>query len=74
MLVFKYSSASQESNHISFIGYDVLQHKNMHKEWPLEYIREVRRRRYLMKKSGISIMMLDGNQLVFDFKDTKVSK
>ena len=74
MLVFRYEDAVQECNHISFIGHHVLEYRKMTKEWPLEYIREVRRRRYLMKKSGINILMLDGSQLVFDFKNTEVSK
>lgn len=74
MLVFKYESGKQECNHISLMGYTVGQNKKMSKEWPLEYIREVRRTRYLMKKSAISILMLDGNQLVFDFKSTAICK
>jgi hypothetical protein len=47
MLVFEYSEEDEEDN-LCHIKHSLASHRKTRKEWPLEYIREIKIKRYLM--------------------------
>lgn len=41
--------------------------RRIFKEWPLEYIKEIQKRRYITRKSALEIFLIDGTTLLFNF-------
>lgn len=50
--------------------YKLSDNRPFFKEWPLENIKEIQRRRYILRKTGIEIFFLDGTSILFNFPDS----
>ena len=66
---FIIGSLEQKQTHRAFLRFRLPDDRKIHKEWNLESIREVQRRRYLTRKTALEIFMKDGTSLVINFPD-----
>ena len=65
-IVFTYQKLEQKLDHISYMKHEVIESRNNFKEWNLNLIREIRRKRYMMKKSAIELSLFDGQIILID--------
>jgi len=59
----------QKENHIAFLKYSLPDFQTISKEWSLESIEEIQKRRFIFRKSGLEIMLTDGSTLLFNFSE-----
>jgi len=59
----------QQESHIAFMKHSLPSHRELSKEWPLGWIREIQRRRYIYKKTALEIFLIDGSTLFFNFPE-----
>ena len=57
----------QQESHIAFMKHSLPSNRKIIKEWPLGWIREVQKRRYIYKRTSFEIFFIDGSSLFFNF-------
>lgn len=57
---------------ITFMEYEKPKHEMLYKKWPLFYVRDIQRRRFLTRQSGIEIFMINSKSVMFNFQSTDV--
>ena len=66
---FHFESLEQKESHLAFLCYRLGENRPFLKEWPLENIREIQRRRYVLRKTALEIFFIDGTSILFNFPD-----
>jgi len=46
----------------------------MSKEWPLDFIREIQKKQFFLKRTGLEIYMVDGSTLLFNFPEGELEE
>lgn len=67
---FHYESLEQKESHLAFLCYRLSENRPFLKEWPLENIKEIQRRRYILRKTALEIFLIDGTSILFNFPDS----
>lgn len=68
-LIFTSSFIKEKANHLAIKEYHLRKDKSLFKVWPLEYIKDVLRRRYVNRKRAIQISFIHGKSILFEFMD-----
>ena len=55
---------------MAFVCYKLAENRPFFKEWPLENIREIQRRRYILRKTALEVFFIDGSSMLFNFPDS----
>jgi len=66
-LIFTSSFIKEKANHLAIKEYHLRKDKSLFKVWPLEYIKDVLRRRYVNRKRAIQISFIHGKSILFEF-------
>ncbi len=73
-LIFISSKSTEYNSHLAIDQYQIRQDKSLHKSWPLEYIKEIHKRRYVNKKKSVLVYFIYGKSVVFDFASQEDSE
>jgi 5-methylthioribose kinase len=68
-LVFTASFIKEKNNHLAIKEYELRKDKSLFKLWPLEYIKEVLRRRFVNRKKTVQTTFIHGKSILFEFLD-----
>ena len=66
-LIFISAKSTEKESYLAIDRYKVRPDKMLHKSWPLEYIKEIHRRRYVNKRKSILIYFIHGKSVILDF-------
>ncbi len=72
-LIFISSKNTEHNSHLAIDQYQIRQDKALHKCWPLEYIKEIHKRRYVNKKKSTLIYFIQGKSVIIDFANEEDS-
>ena len=64
---FIFDGIDQKPNKVAFVPFKLAEDKRMFKEWPLENIAELQRRRYITRKTALEVFLIDGTSHIFNF-------
>ena len=64
---FQYNLIQEVESHISLLPYNYSDSKKLVNEWQLNDIKEIQRKRYILKKKAVEIFLNDGSTLLFFF-------
>ena len=68
-MVFQYETAEQKASHIAIKPHVIPNDRRFIKEWPLEMVREIYKRRYIQRKTAIEILFTDGSTVLLNFPE-----
>lgn len=54
---------------MAFLCYKLSENRPFFKEWSLENLREIQRRRYILRKTALEFFFLDGTAILLNFPD-----
>lgn len=74
ILSFYFDSLEQKESHLAFLCYKLSENRPFFKEWPLENLREIQRRRYILRKTALELFFLDGTTILVNFPENNDSE
>lgn len=66
---FIFDGIIQKPNKVALVSFKLAEDKRIFKEWPLDHITEIQKRRYVTQKTALEIFLIEGNSLLFNFPD-----
>lgn len=66
-------SVETQNNDLSFLK-DTAATQRISKEWPLDFIREIQKKQFFLKRTGLEIYMVDGSTLLFNFPEGELEE